>query len=54
VLIGLHVDIDKGLVLLAVEPYDEAILDDTEALPERRYRRRAHTWILLARHGHLA
>lgn len=50
---GLRVDVDKGLVLLAAAPYDETIVDWIRTLPERRYRHESQDWIVPARREHL-
>lgn len=50
---SLRVHIDKGVVLLIVEPFDEHIIDQIRALPERRYRRESRDWILPARREQL-
>jgi len=50
---ALLIDADKGLLRLAAEPYDEAILDWIRSLPQRRYRRQTHDWCIPARREHL-
>ena len=50
---SLHVDADKGLVLLSVSPYDETIVDAIRALRERRYRPAEQDWVVPARRDHL-
>lgn len=46
---ALIIDADKGLLQLAAEPYDEAIVDWIRSLPQRRYRRQTHDWCIPAR-----
>jgi len=46
---GLRVDVEEGLVLLAAVPYDESIVDRIRTLPKRRFRRESQDWILPAR-----
>lgn len=50
---GLRVDVDEGLVLLSADPYEERIVDEIRALPERHYRRTRRDWIVPARREHL-
>lgn len=50
---ALLIDADKGLLQLAAEPYDEAIVDWIRSLPQRRYRRQTHDWCIPARREHL-
>ncbi|MCA1680892.1 MAG: hypothetical protein LC777_19070, partial [Actinobacteria bacterium] len=52
-LMGLRVEIDRGLVLLVAAPYDETIVAWIRTLPERRYRRESQDWIMPARREHL-
>jgi hypothetical protein len=50
---ALLIDADKGLLQLAAEPYDEAIVDWIRSLPQRRYRRDSHAWCVPARREYL-
>jgi hypothetical protein len=52
-LMGLRVEIDRGLVLLVAAPYDDTIVDWIRTLPERRCRRESQDWIMPARRERL-
>lgn len=50
---ALHLDVNRGLVLMAAVPYDETIVDWVRTLPERRYRHATQDWTVPARREHL-
>jgi hypothetical protein len=53
VLMSLRIDASEGLLMLASAPYDEAIVEQIRALPQRHYRPESQDWGIPARRDHL-